>query len=322
MKKRNWLSKKTAGIIVAYAVILLVFGLPFEDKDLTGELSRKVAYQDTSFSQFVDTSEGIIFWVLVGAFICDFFCLARYIGYLLRRANTIERARRVILLGWIHGLSVPTACIFYACVVTSNFYLAHFSQDVALREFARNTFVLCSAAFLMTVWCSLGVLEHHRSCQKQWPARRIVANYYWRECQKLRKEEQHEAAEQMLAKACEHYPGNISVWALRAYVAEAELDRPQEAAVYLANAARNLSETSDTNDGEKAQYEYFLGYLKLYRRQIEEGIRHIERSLELHHDKSLVELLKKLREYRDSQDKDGFTYREPPQDIPGPSGLF
>lgn len=294
MSKRNWLSRKTAGIIVAYIVILLTFGLPFADRNLTQGLGRRTAYQDTLFSQVVYAGEGVAVCALVAALVLDWFCLGSYFRYLLGQANTTKRAKRVILLSKTYGLGLTIAWILYGAVVMSNLYLAHFSHDPALREFARSRFVGSSAALLVFIRVFFDIVGWRRSWKKC-TTRSVMAGYYWQECQKLAKAEQYEAAEQMLAKACGLHPSSISLWALRAYLAEVLLDRPHEAAVCLENAARNIEEERGASDEEKAVYEHYLGLIKAHRGLIEEATQHIEESLKLHYHKPLADFLKKLQ---------------------------
>jgi len=69
VKKRNWLNRKAVVIImIVYAVILLAFGPPFADRKLTQGLSRRVAYQDTSFSQVVYKTGGVALFAVVAEF--------------------------------------------------------------------------------------------------------------------------------------------------------------------------------------------------------------------------------------------------------------
>ena len=301
MKKRNWLNRKAVVIImIVYAVILLAFGPPFADRKLTQGLSRRVAYQDTSFSQVVYKTGGVALFAVVAALILDLFCLGRYFRYLLREANTTQRAKRAIVLSKMLGLGLTVAWTLYGAVVISHLYLAHFSQDAALKEFARSRFVGSSAAVLVVIPFFVELVKWRRSWRK-FTVDSVLAAYYCQECEKLQKANQYEAAEQMLAKACEQHPRNISLWASRAYLLEAFLDSPEEASVCLQNATGNLRENINVGDVEKAAYERFVGVIKARSGLIEEAIHHIDKSLKLHHDNSLAELLKELQKHGDER---------------------
>lgn len=202
MKERNWLNRNTvAVIIIVYAVILLAFGLPFADRKVTGGLHIKEVYKETVLSQIVYTWEGIAVWVLLAGAV-EWFCLGKYFDRLLAEPNTPNRARRVILLSRILGLAWIMAAVLYTVFTISHLYLAHFSQNAALREFARSKFVRGSAVVLVFIPAFVGWYKWRRSWRK-FTADSVLAGYYYRECEKLQKANQHEAAELMLAKACD-----------------------------------------------------------------------------------------------------------------------
>jgi len=291
MKK---LKRPTKGqiLFVVFACILLLYGLPFVDKDITKGYSKRVAYQDTYLSQFVYKYSKIVLFILIVVGISEYF-LGKYLHHRASKITNKRSAKRMIFLSKTAGWHLSIASVFFAGSIVLHYGLMLFSQNLALREYARCDFVF-GIAILFVYLMALFELIEYRKNWKYFTVNYLMASPYWQEYDKLYKKKKYQEAEKVITEICQLDPTSINAWAVRAQFSDMELGKPEEAMTCLQNATRNLKENINVNDKEKATYEYCVGIIKLHRGNTAEGLSHLQKSLELEYDDGKAEFIKKL----------------------------
>jgi hypothetical protein len=109
------------------------------------------------------------------------------------------------------------------------------------------------------------------------------------------------AAGEAIEEACRYDSQSLQAWLDRVYYAGRYLDKLDDAGEYLQTAERLLSEAPKRNMKNLATYEWYKGRHLIRLDEIEDGLIHMKRSLELHHDKERARIIKEIEYFRDKE---------------------
>ena len=236
-----------------------------------------------------------------------------YKGWISKDFGTVEKAIRVKKASKVlYQLLVMTIILYSGTLVLRLFELAKLQNIQLSGLFYRHTiFILGSILFCVFLFLEQKKpLDYFRTNKPS----AIVAAYYNEQYSKFVQSGDIQEAYNSLIKACENAPYGVELWCQLAFLCETTMLRSCEADKYMQKAKEAIESTEVPNNKEIACYENYLGYILCNRGQNSEGVKHIERSIELDHNPHRVALYeKKIAEISNEEegitkpDNDGFT---------------
>jgi tetratricopeptide (TPR) repeat protein len=153
------------------------------------------------------------------------------------------------------------------------------TEQFSAMQFFNLNYILLVTFVLLFLWMFRDELKRFKWFKENSPSAVLVGSFL-EQIRKLLKAHKFDQAKDYLVKSCEIITDNVELWCRLGFYNELLLKK-QDEAIRCMKQAKSILESAKPSYKEIACYENYLGYILCNRGQTEEGLKHIEKSIEL-----------------------------------------
>lgn len=218
--------------------------------------------------------------ILTGVLLTSYLLLTFYLEHKLTKLQTLDSAKR---LKYVAYTSFYLLLVLWALLVTR---LIIATRNIATNDQSPATslidfdYIILVVMMFLSTWLIKDEVKRYNWFRKKTLSAVLVSSLFDKHLELL-KAHNFEQSKDCLIKACEVEPNSVMLWSSLGHFYEVFLNNKDESDQCMNKAKSILESSKEPDQKDIACYENYFGYILCNRGQTEEGLKHIEKSIEL-----------------------------------------
>jgi tetratricopeptide (TPR) repeat protein len=218
--------------------------------------------------------------ILFGVLITSHLLLTPYLGRRFRKLQTLDSAKHLkyaVYISFYLPFAFLAIVVLRLTVMTMRIATA---EQFSVRHFINFSYISLIALLFFIAWVIRDDLKRYKWFINKSPST-IMASFFFQKQDELLKDQNFDQAKEYLVKICELFPDNVELWCRLGLFNQLFMKNQEQCDRCMDKAKSIIDSAKEPNKIEIAHYESYLGNILCNRGQTEEGLKRLEKAVEL-----------------------------------------